>query len=350
MSIIKAFIANYNPGTVSVIDTATNTVIQTIVVPFAYDIAVNIPKQKVYVPSLSANSVYVIDAVTGAILKIIPVGLLPQGIYIKNDGTKAYVVNTNSGTVSVIDCATDTVMATISGFAVGIYQICLLDNGLFGYVTDVGNATVTKFDATTNLIVGSPLSVGNHPDGIIATPDNLFVFVASEFDNTVYKIDANTLLVVSSMLVGNSPGFLTINAAGSILYVSSYNDNKVYVINVAFNSLLATISGFDRPRGMSLTPDEFKLYVTDVHLLGKVSVVDTVLNVISGPDITVGSLPYSQGRFIITVNDVIPIKPHKKCCDIYVDNNGNKYNLSRRCCGRKKTITPPPPPPPPPIV
>ena len=58
--------------------------------------------------------VSVIDTATNTVGATIPVGLLPQPVAITPDGTRAYVSNLGDSTVSVIDTASNSVIATIS--------------------------------------------------------------------------------------------------------------------------------------------------------------------------------------------------------------------------------------------
>src|SRR6266851_4582487 len=66
----------------------------------------------------ASGTVSVIDTTTNTVVATIPVGLFPSGVAITPDGTRAYVINqfvTNQGdnTVSVIDTMTNTIVATI---------------------------------------------------------------------------------------------------------------------------------------------------------------------------------------------------------------------------------------------
>ncbi len=60
-----------------------------------------------------ADTVSVIDTATNTVIGTIPVGLVPFGVAITPGGTRGYVTNESGATVSVIDTATNTVIATI---------------------------------------------------------------------------------------------------------------------------------------------------------------------------------------------------------------------------------------------
>ncbi|BCK70527.1 hypothetical protein Srufu_044800 [Streptomyces libani subsp. rufus] len=83
---------------------------------------------------------------------VIPVGTLPQGITLLPDGTRAYVGNRGSNTVSVIDTATDTVTATIPTGAGPVY-VALGPDGTRGYVTVADAGVVSVLDTATNTLV-----------------------------------------------------------------------------------------------------------------------------------------------------------------------------------------------------
>jgi len=60
------------------------------------------------------NTVSVINTTTNVIATTFAVGNLPTMVAITPDGSRAYVINSASATVSVINTATDGVIATIS--------------------------------------------------------------------------------------------------------------------------------------------------------------------------------------------------------------------------------------------
>ncbi len=105
-----------NSGNVSVIDTATNTVVATVTVgasPQGWPSPRmgNTPMSRM----VSPGTVSVIDTASNTVVATVTAGYDPAGVAITPDGKHAYVANGyGSNTVSVIDTANNTVVATIT--------------------------------------------------------------------------------------------------------------------------------------------------------------------------------------------------------------------------------------------
>jgi YVTN family beta-propeller protein len=134
----------------------------------------------------------------------IPVGNEPFGVSVTPDGSKVYVTNFASSTVSVIDTATDTVTTTI-------------------------------------------LPVSSFPAGVTANPDGTKVYVANsqQFASNVSVIATATNTVIATIPVGEEPFGIAVTPNGSNIYVASIS-RTVSVIDSATNTVSATIPvGFD---------------------------------------------------------------------------------------------------------
>ena len=146
-----------------------------------------------YIPNSGSNSVLVIDQQTNKIVTTIPVGNLPLGVAVNTAGTRVYVTNYSSDTVSVIDGITQTV-------------------------------------------IGSPISVGTRPVGVIVSPDNSTVYVANSGSDTISVINAGNNTVIHTI-----PGVpcmtLAIHPSGSFLY-AAHIDNKKYELSTRQHGLL----------------------------------------------------------------------------------------------------------------
>jgi YVTN family beta-propeller protein len=111
-----AYVANSGDGTVSVIDTATNTVMG-IPIPVGrepFGVAVTPDGKHAYVANLDSNTVSVIDTATNTVVATVTVGVSPTGVAVTPDGKHAYITNGSSNNVSVIDTVTNTVVATVT--------------------------------------------------------------------------------------------------------------------------------------------------------------------------------------------------------------------------------------------
>src|SRR5438445_13565499 len=114
----QAYITNLNDNTVSVIDTASNTVMATVPVGnFPNGVAVTPDGAHVYVGNqgdgLVPGTVSVIDTATNKLTATVMVGLFPFGVAVTPDGAHVYVGNLCSTTVSVIASTSNTATAEV---------------------------------------------------------------------------------------------------------------------------------------------------------------------------------------------------------------------------------------------
>jgi|SRR5665647_2179732 len=166
------YVANSGSNNVSVIDTATNTVIKTIPVGnHPYGVTVNLSGTKVYVTNQDSENISVIDTATNTVTANITVEKYPHGVAVTPDGSKVYVVNHNKliGTVSVINTTTNTVIKKIQ---VGNNPcgVAVTHDGKWVYVTNSGSAnspgSVSVINTTTNTVIPSVVLVGTCPTGL----------------------------------------------------------------------------------------------------------------------------------------------------------------------------------------
>jgi YVTN family beta-propeller protein len=237
-------------NTVSVIDTATYNVIATMNTFVSPDgrtvetpeVAVNPDGTKAYVACayniVGLNGVIsVIDIATDKVIANVTVGAWPNDVEFSPDGKKAYVPNEDSNTVSVINTATNTVTATVNGLN-SPGKVAVTPDGKKIYVLNIGN-TISLIDTTTNTVVAT-LNIMNDHSGIAFTPDGKKVYVTN--DNNVSVIDTETNTVIANLIVGNTPQGVAVTPDGKKAYVTNYFSNDVSVIDTATNRVTATVN------------------------------------------------------------------------------------------------------------
>ena len=155
----RIYAPNRFSNNVSVIDTATNTVIATIPAgTFPVNAAVTPNGSRVYVSNNSSNNVSVIDTATNTVIATVPVGSTPNGIAVTSDATQVYVSNFNGNTISRIATATNTVVGRWRSRAVHFRSIWVAGRGLRRRIQRLGDSSL---DTTTNSILTS--ISGSHP-------------------------------------------------------------------------------------------------------------------------------------------------------------------------------------------
>jgi len=319
-----AYITNEFSSSVSIVDTDTNTVTATVPAGnHPAGVAVNPEGTRVYVanfyldtyentlstlfdPKLilvkgtdehvetGEGTVSVIDTATNTLIATVPVESSPVGVAITPDGTKAYVANRGSDIVSVIDTSTNTVTAMVN-VGSGPTGVTVTPDGAKVYVTNLYDSDVSIIDTATNTVTAT-VPVGDNPYGVAVTPDGAKVYVSNAGSNTVSAIDTATNTVTATVPVGSWTLGVAVNPAGTKAYVTNYNDGTLSVIDTATNIVTATVFVGGGPYGVATNPDGTKVYVANQGS-NTVSVIDAATNNIIAT-VDVGESPAAFGQFI----------------------------------------------------
>lgn len=264
----------------------------------------------------------------------------PYAIAINSAGTKAYVANSNSSTVTIIDIATNTVSGVIGGFD-GPSGIVINDQTNIAYVNNYGGpggvgsgngTTVSVLDLTTNTITGV-LTVGLAPADLALSRDNRFVYVINYVDgnpgtgtmSVINTSDNSVLLNVTTGLSG--PFAIAITPNDKYAYITDFGSNNfdpigttVSVVDLATYQIATTVETGIQPSGVDVTPNGRLAYVTNYNTLyagsnftkltagdGTVNIIDTITNKVIAPIILIGRSPHGiyiapDGKFAYVSN------------------------------------------------
>ena len=304
-TLVNAYITNSGDNTVSVINTATNTVTATVPVGTGpYGVAVTPDGKKVYVMcpeddcgAIDPGSFYVIGTSTNTVIATVPLGGVgggPVGVAVSPDGTKAYA--TTYAGVTVIDTATNTVTA---GFGPGfmLRGVAFNPAGTKAYTASLDYpGDVRVIDTATNTVTGLSLAMDSY-FAVAVSPDGTKVYVTN--DVSVIVIDTATNTVTATVSVGSSPNGIAVTPDGTRVYAANYASNTTSVIDTATNTVTATVPVGRNPHGVVVTPDGKKVYVAN-RGSNTVSVIDTATNTVTAT-VPVGKGPIAFGQFIGTI-------------------------------------------------
>jgi YVTN family beta-propeller protein len=168
-----------------------------------------------YVALNQTNEVAVIDTATSAIVRRVPVGTYPYTTVVSADGSKVYVTNWG-GKVPGASDFTDGMNPVVVDRRTGIPV----------------SGTVSVIDTASNTVLKT-ITVGLHPTGMALSPLGDRIYVTNANSDTVSAINTTTDNVVKTLhvgggvgpdrepLLGASPNAVTISPNGRTLYVAN---------------------------------------------------------------------------------------------------------------------------------
>ena len=244
-----------------------------------------------YITNYSSNNVSVIDTATDAVIATVSVGYGPYGVAVSPDATRVYVANYAGSSVSVIDTVTNTVIATVP-IATRPYGLAVSPDGSRVYVVAYYTNNVSVIDAATNT-VSAVIPVGQRPHGIVVSRDGKRVYVANYATNDISVIDAslNSVVATIALPANSNPFGLAQTLDSSKLYVTGWSSNAIYVVDTASSMVTATIPVGIRPVSVAVTPDASRVYVSNYSG----SATTTVSVIDASTDTVVTDIPLPTG-------------------------------------------------------
>jgi len=239
-----------------------------------------------YVPNGGSNNVSVVDDATQSVVATIPVGANPWAVAASPDGSRVYVPNRSSGSVSVIDTASGTVIATIPTAAETFGAVVTPDSSEVYVVVNSTNSVVVIDTATNTISATIPGFVTPYYADV--TPDGTRVLVASRGSNSIDIIDTATKTIVGSYPVANNPWQVQVTPDGSKAYVTSVNGLQAASIDLT-SGTVTTIPGTGANSDMAFRADSSVAYLSRWSG-GGVQVVDVAT------DTLVTTIPTASGR------------------------------------------------------
>jgi len=333
---------SFNAANVTATETATITVAPAAGSGFAY------------ITNNVTNDVSVIDLATNTVVATIPVGFAPFGVSVSADGSRIYVTNreSNNGSVSVIDAATNTVIATIP-VGVNPAGVAVSPDGSLALVANSGSSSVSLLETFTNTVLATIPTPGVFPSGVTFHPDGFRAYISAS--NRVLVLDVIAGVITATIPVGGGGYGLRVSPDGSRVYVACANTDNLYVLDAATNAVLVVVPVGDAPSGVVISPDGSRVYIANEND-ATVSVLDAATNTVvanipvsgllSGP---IGISITSDGQFVYVANiladevSVISTATNTEVATIPVGVSpvafGNFISPASDCVGTPQTFT-----------
>ncbi len=253
-----------------------------------------------YVTNADTDTVTVVDAVSGSLLKAIYLGsgTNPEGIAYDSTNGRLYVADSGAGLVTVIDGATDLAIGNVT---VGMNPLGMAFDAANGYVyaTNSGSDNVSVINGATDTLV-TTIGLAAVPEGIAYDAANKQLYIAQPYQGNVSVIDGSKNAVVGAIVVGPGayPWTVAYSAASGDLYVANdtshsaralFEAGSVFVINGKTDTFAGSVVVGGQPSWLSVDPGSGNVYVPNA-LSENVTVIVVASNLAAG-SIRVGTAP-----------------------------------------------------------
>ena len=199
----RAFVLNVNPDSVSVLDTVRGVVLRTVPFSKLSDVAVDDRTGHVFVldgPDGVHGRAVMLDARSGRVVHTAALGKSSRPVAIDSHTQRAFVPNSDDGTVSVLDTATGRVVRTVRVGSLP-YAVAVDERASRVFVISNLDRSVSVLDARSGAVLRT-VPVGRNPQTLAVDTRRGYVFVVNEDAGTVSVLDARTGGVRRTVAVG----------------------------------------------------------------------------------------------------------------------------------------------------
>lgn len=286
----KAFATNEGAGSFSVIDIATDTVLNTFETGGKpRGIAVCKGSTKLFISEQNQEELWQVDPNTGKIEKRVKLGESPEAVYCSPKGDLLGVANEGNNSISFIHVKSFKLAFSIPVSGKNPEHGVFSPDGKLMLVSAEEADQVDILDLVKRKQVGS-IKVGQRPRGIAFTPDGAKAFVAVESDSLLVAIDMKERKVIGQQAVGKRTSGVAVSPDGAFVYATNGGDANVSVVRTDNFEWVENIAIGQRPWNMAFSPDGTKLYVASGRSHA-VSVVDIATRKMV-KEIPTGKLPW----------------------------------------------------------
>jgi YVTN family beta-propeller protein len=282
-----------------------------------YGIALDAAAGRMYVSNYGSGSVSVVDVATNAVVATVPVGRAPGALALNTVTRRLYVSNGDDATVSVIDTTSNTVVTTIAAGGLGV----AVDEST-NRVYAAAGTMLAVIDGATNAVVATreaPLYGTWWAIGV--NPKLQRLYVTDIASHRLDVLDARDLRVVTSLETGGEARSLTVDPVKDLVFAPIFQENgAVRWWDAVTNEPRGAADVYGYPIGVAVDWTRFpgRLYVS--HLVGgTVFIVDALAHAV----VDLRTLGTSAAGLALTPDgERLYVADHGASALFVVDTNG----------------------------
>ncbi|SCY16695.1 YncE family protein [Alkaliphilus peptidifermentans] len=295
-----AYVVNTGKGTITVIDTVTDTVINEIHagIEISDGLATNRKLGKIYTTNASQDSLLVFDGYRYEFLYSIDLERNIHGIDISSDDRYLYLTSGSleegheNNYIMIFDTEENQLVVEYESAAKSPTHISFSNDGRFAFISNVVSSDVSIFDTALGRTIRT-IPVGRVPNNTKPAMDDKKLYVATLLDNNVVVVDLETNKVIEKIPAGEGTHGIAVTEDNQMVWTTNRFSSDVTIINTENKQVIKTLKAGNVPNYVIQVPNSNKMYVSNYES-GDITVIDIstfeTINTIS-----VGEKPHEIG-------------------------------------------------------
>ena len=244
------FVTDDSEGIVRVIDTSTNTVIDSIIMPYASSRTIAVPPGDFVAVLHESGQLSLIDTETLEVAGTYWAGNSPGGLCTLPGGGTVYISDRNSASAGAFSMAS----RIMTRFFVGgdTHEVCALPDLDLLYLNIRDWDVLAVVSVPDNTLLGEIHDVGTSPGRMCSLASGGYVYLADDQEDVVRIIRTSDQTVVGTVAVGAEPDGICSSPSGNLIFVANSAGSNMSVIGMSSTGLEGSPPCIAAPR---LSPD-----------------------------------------------------------------------------------------------
>lgn len=258
------YVANYDSGTISVIDSKNMILKNTIMIneknSHPTKLTVDSKHHLVFVSDKISGKLTVIDGLSNKILDSKKIGQSLWELKINSNNGKIYVSDLASNNIIIVDSSTMETITSIplktSPWSIAIDHIT---NNV--YVASGDSEIIYVIDGSKDTIINS-INPGVKPWGVSINENTGILYVSSWDANKITMIDIRENKIIYEILIHSGAWLMDTNQNNGITIISNEHTNELYLISNDYTQY-KSISVMDSPQSIVMDPQSDTVFTAN---------------------------------------------------------------------------------------
>ena len=255
----QAYVANYESGSLTVIDLESGVVNQTVKLDGKAEFVATDPRGEyiyvTYQKERYAGELAILETSSLQVVKRVQLQGRPLAISVTTDGSRAYIADARSAVIYVVNLDSQLLQGVAVSGRYGPYDLQLSNDEQILYVSNWGGGSrgSVSFIRTDTLDMVQDLPLGSDDASMMGiSPNGLYLYVLSESGKRVWVLNTQTRTVDRFFRLEGTPSDIAVSTDGSFLAITLFDRRELALIESSTGRIIKTVPLPSNPTGVAL--------------------------------------------------------------------------------------------------